>query len=69
MLVDGLAGLFGDFELDIPTGLPLADRGAVHGIAVRGDILDLQAYDITPAKLAVDREIEQSQIPGSAGDL
>lgn len=69
MLVDRLAGLFGDFELDGPASLPLADGCAVHGIAVRGDILDLQAHDITTAKLAVDREIEQSQIPGSAGGL
>jgi hypothetical protein len=69
MIVDRLAGLFSDFELDGPTGLPLADRCPVHGIPMRGDILNLQAHDVATAKLAVDREIEQSQVPSSAGDL
>ena len=69
MIVDRQACLLGDFEFNRSACFPLADRCAVHGIAVRGDILDLQAHEITTAKLAVDGKIEQSQIPGSAGDL
>ena len=64
-----LAGLLGDFEFDRPACLPLADRRPVHGIAVRGDIFDLEANDIATAKLAVDGEIEQRQISSSTGDL
>jgi hypothetical protein len=41
--------------------------GPRHGHG--GDILTLQAHDITTAKLAVDGEIEQRQISSSTGDL
>jgi len=69
MVVDRLPGLLGDFEFDRPACLLLADCRPVHGVAVRGDILDLQAHNVAAAELAVDRDIEERQIPSAAGDL
>jgi hypothetical protein len=69
MVVDRLASLLGDFEFDGPACLPLADRCPVHRVAVRGDIIDVQAHSVTAPKLAIDRDIEKHQVPRSAGDL
>src|SRR5258708_29945954 len=69
MVVDRLPGLLGDFESDRPACLVLADRCPIHGVAVRGDILDFQAHNVAASKFAVDRDIEERQIASSAGDL
>ena len=69
MVVDRLPSLLGDFESDRPACLLLADRCPIHGVAVRGDILDFQAHNVAAPKLAIDRDIEERQIASSAGDL
>jgi hypothetical protein len=68
-IIDRLAGLFGALELDGQARLPLADCCTVSGVAVRSDILDLDAHDIAAAQHAVDREIEQCQVSHPSGDL
>ncbi len=57
--INGLAGLLGDLELHGTAGLPLTHCGAFERVAVRRDIVDLEAHHITSAQLAVDRQIEQ----------
>jgi hypothetical protein len=56
--IDRLAGLFGQLKLDWSPGLPLAGRCSVDGVAVRGNIFDLNADDVATAQLAVDCEVE-----------
>ena len=67
ILVNSLAGLLGDLEFHGTAGLLLAHCRALECVAVRCDIVDHQAHDITPAQLAIDREIEESQIPNTKG--
>src|SRR5208282_49916 len=62
VFVDRLPGLFGDLEPHRPAGLLLADRGTFNGVAVWGNILDLESHDIATAQLAVDGEVEQRQV-------
>src|SRR5438477_5510821 len=69
MVVDRLPGLLCDFESDGPACLALADRCSLHGVALRGDILDFQAHNVAASELAVDRDIEERQIASSACDL
>src|SRR5260370_25679356 len=69
MIVDGLAGLLTQFKSDGPRGFLLSNRCAVRRIAAGGDILDPDGDDVTAAKLAVDRQIEHSEVANSAFDL
>jgi hypothetical protein len=69
MIVDRLTGLLGQFELDGATSLSLADGRSVDRISMWSNILDLEADDVATAKLAVDRQIEQRQVPRSISDL
>src|ERR1700692_1922979 len=62
VVVDRLAGVFGDLESNRQAGLLLADRGSVDRISMRGNVLDLDRDDIATAQLAVDRQIEHRQI-------
>ena len=62
ILVHGLAGLFGDLEADRTPGFLLPHGGSLHGVAMRRNVLDLQAHHIATAELAVDGEIEQSKV-------
>ena len=62
ILIDGLAGLFGDLKADRTSGFLLPNGGALHRVAMRRDVLDFQAHHIATAKLAVDGEIEQRKI-------
>jgi hypothetical protein len=62
VLIDGLAALFGDFKADRTPGFLLPNGGSLHCIAMGRDVLDFQAHDIATAKLAVDGEIEQSEV-------
>jgi hypothetical protein len=64
-----LAGLLSDFELNGTARLPLADRRSIECVSVRCDIVDHQVHDITSTQLAVDREIEESQVPNSPVEL
>ncbi len=69
ILVDRLAGLIGQLKPNRPTGFLLSDRGAIHRIAARGDVLHAYRDDVATAQLAVDRQVEEGQIPLLALDL
>ena len=45
------------------TRLLLPDGRAVHRVAARGDIVDADGDDVTAAKLAVDRQVKEGEIP------
>ena len=60
--VNRFTGLFRQFELHWMSGLALADASSIGCQAARGDVLDLDANDITPAQLAVDCKIEHRQV-------
>ena len=62
ILIDGLAGLFGDLKADRTPGFLLSNGGSLHGVAMRRNVLDFQAHHIAAAKLAVDGEIEQRKV-------
>ena len=65
MLVDCLPCLLGQLEPDGPSGLLLSNRRPVQGVAVGGDIVDADGHHIATTQLAVDCEIEQSQVAGA----
>ena len=69
VVVDGLPGLLGDFESDRNAGLSLPDGGAIDGVSIRRNVVDLESHDIAPAQLAVDGEIEYRQVTGASLDL
>ena len=69
VVVDGLPGLLGDFEPDRNARLFLPDGGAIDGVSMGRDVVDLESHDIAPAQLAVDGEIEHRQVSGSSLDL
>ena len=54
--------MFGDFELDRSTGLPLDHGGAVSHLATEVNLVDLQPYEVATPQLAVDGEIEQGEV-------
>jgi len=51
------------------SGFPLADGCPINGHALRRDILDREADDITASELAVDGEIEHCQVSNATFDL
>jgi hypothetical protein len=64
-----LARLFRQFEPDRAVSFLLPDSRAVESVAIRGDIVDADSHDIATTQLAVDCEIEQSQVAGAALQL
>lgn len=58
IVIDRLAGLFAQFKSDRPSGFLLPDRCAIRCVSAGSDFLDSYCYDVTAAKLAVDRQIE-----------
>src|SRR5215472_6591707 len=60
------SGLLGDLELHRPAGLLLNDGRAVTDPAANADIVDLQPHEIAAPEFAVDREVEQGEVAGSA---
>jgi hypothetical protein len=50
--------LLAQFKSDRPPGFLLPDGCAIRRVTAGGDILDPDGNDITPTKLAVDRQIE-----------
>ena len=65
----GFSGLFCNLELDGPTSLLLHEDGpAYHPVPVR-DIPDTELYEIAGPELAIDSEVEQSELPGPLGEL
>jgi hypothetical protein len=49
--------------------MPVFHGGAIDGISMGGDVVDLESHDIATAQLAVDGEIEHRQVSGSPLDL
>jgi hypothetical protein len=66
---DRLAGLVGQLELHRLLGLVLEDDGAVRDGAAVGDIADTQRDQVAAAQLAVDREVEKSEVAQPLGEL
>ncbi len=69
VVIDRLAGLLGDLELDRSAGLPLAHSGSINGVPMRCDILHLEAHHVTTPQLAIDCQIEERQIPDPPSEL
>jgi hypothetical protein len=63
VLIDRLAGLLGDLEPDRKTGLVLPHGRTVQSIAMWCDVFDLETHDVAATQFAIDREIEERQIP------
>jgi hypothetical protein len=62
---DCVPGLFGDFELHRPLGLPLHDNCAGGDMTALDHIMDAKRDQITPAPLAVDGKVERRKFSGS----
>ena len=69
IVIDRLAGLLAQFKSDRPPGFPLPNRCTIRRVAAGGDILDPNGYDITAAKLAVDRQIEHREVSDATFNL
>jgi hypothetical protein len=69
IIIDGLAGLFAQFESDGPSGLLLSDGCAIHRVATGSDIFDPDGDDITATKFAVDSQIKHGEVASAAFDL
>jgi hypothetical protein len=69
VIVDRLPGLLRHLEPNRVAGLSLADSHPVHGISVRGNVLDLESDDIATAQFAVDGQVEQRQVTRATLDL
>ena len=55
-------GLFGDFKLDRSSGFSLYDGCSIANPTAKANVLGLKGDEITSAKLAVDRQIEECEI-------
>lgn len=64
--LDRSSGLLGDLELHRTACLLLNDGRAVTDPAADADIVDLQPHEIAAPEFAVDREVEQGEVAGSA---
>ena len=69
IIIDGLAGLFAQFESNRPSSFLLSDGCAVRRVAAGGDILDPDRHDITPSKFTVDCQIEHGEVANAALNL
>ena len=63
VLVDCLTRVLGDLEPDRATGLVLPNGRPVNRIAMWCNVLDPEAHHVAATQLAIDREIEERQIP------
>src|SRR5215472_7821607 len=64
--LDRGSGLLGDLELQRTARLLLNDGCAVTDPTADADIVDLQPHEIAAPEFAVDREVEQGEVAGSA---
>src|SRR5262249_45070010 len=65
ILVQRLPRDLRQLEPDRPTSLPLADIGAVDGVAGGCHVIHPQGDEIAATELAVDRQIEHRQVTGA----
>jgi hypothetical protein len=63
------SGLFSDFELDRSAGFPLDYRGAVPDSAPDAHVADLEPNEVTAPQLAVEGQIEQSEVASTLFEL
>src|ERR1700758_4358250 len=68
-ILDRLAGLFGEFELDGATRLLLDDRRALAHSAARAHVVDLKANEVTTSEFAIDGQIEHRKVTLLLRDL
>jgi hypothetical protein len=68
-IADCCSGLFGDFELDRSAGFPLDHRGAVPNSAPDAYVADLEPHEVTAPQLAVEGQIEQSEVASTFFEL
>ena len=69
ILVDSLAGLFGNFELHGPTCFLLSHHGPVHCVSMGCHIFDFEGHNVATAKFAINRNIEEGQVAMPSLDL
>lgn len=69
VLINRLASLVSQLEPNWPTRLLLADGCAIHGVTVRGYIIDANGDDVAAAQLAIDRQVEEGKVAILAFDL
>ena len=63
------SGFFGDFELDRSAGFALDYRGAVPDSAPDAHVADLEPNEVTAPQLAVEGQIEQSEVASTVFEL
>src|SRR5215475_7861358 len=68
VVIDRLAGLIRELELDRLSRLLLPHHCAIDCIAIRSNILDLQGDDVATTKLAINGKVEHRQVAGSSLD-
>jgi hypothetical protein len=69
IVIDRLTSLLAQFKSDGPSGFLFPDRRPIRCVSAGGDILDPYGYDITAAKLAVDRQIKHREVACATFDL
>jgi hypothetical protein len=69
VLVEGLSRLIRELKPHRQASLPLAHSCAIERVAIRRHVLDANSYDVTTAQFAVDRQVEQREIPFETLDL
>jgi hypothetical protein len=69
VVVYRLPGWLGQLKTNRPSGLPLAHSGAIDGVAVGCNVIDLNGDNVTSSEFAIDREIEQRQVAPLPVDL
>jgi len=69
IIIDGLAGLLAQFKSNGPAGFLLSDRCSIRRVPAGGNILDPDGDNVTASQLAVDRQIEHSEVASATFDL
>ena len=69
IVVDGLARLLRDLELDRAPRLSLADGGSVDGVAMRRNVADPEPHEIAPSEFAIHGEVEKGEVARSSCQL
>ena len=66
---DRFASLLRDLELQRPLCLLLHDHGASRNALAMADVADSQRHEIARPKFAVDREVEEGELPHAFPNL
>ena len=68
VLVEGLSRLIGELKPHRQAGLPLAHSCAIERVAIRRHVFDANSDDVTAAQLAIDRKVEEREVPFASLD-